>query len=437
MQHSTQHIENKRPYFNGDILIVGTGPAGLIASIHCATEGFSVAIISEHIAKPWTNNYCFWKSELDALQCSKPIRDLFENSIEKSWPSASVHLSTHNQVEIDAEFAKFNTRKLQQQLLDHAKELGVQFFEGTIANITHTKTESIATTNENIKYRSRVVIAANGTTSTFLNISKTPTPAFQIAYGQMLDVSNKETPWKMNTMEFMDFRAAPRYRRTFDNPPSFLYVLPMSSTRVFVEETVLATRKTVPWEMLKERLDLRKELFGLTKAPVLDEEYCRIQMGGALPVFGRTLAFGAAAGFTHPVTGFQILRSLHTAPRLASHLKSHWNESTEDLSQGAWKSIWTNTELHNRKLYLLGLDMVTRFSFHETQSFFEAFFKSSPESRANFLSGMGSKKSVHVNMWQTFQHANWATKARIVQRSAQHPSSLFSALMGTLTTVEN
>jgi len=437
MQYNTKDNQNHDVYFNGDILIVGSGPAGLIASIYCAEQGFNVSIISEYSAKPWTHNYCFWKSELDDLQCSKSMQNLFEHCIEKSWSTANVHLSTHSQVEIDAEYAKFNTQKLQRHLLARAQDLGVQFFEGTVVNIAHNETDSIATTKKGIRYRSRIVIAANGSNSTLLNTSSSPKPAFQIAYGQMLDVSNKNIPWKLNTMEFMDFRPVPRYRRTFDHPPSFLYVLPMNSQKVFIEETILATRKTVPWEMLHERLTLRKELLGLDHAPVLDEEYCRIQMGGSLPDFGRTLAFGAAGGFTHPVTGFQILRSLHTGPRLAIYLKMHWTDETKELCAGAWKSIWTNTELHNRKLYLLGLDMITRFNFRETQSFFEAFFKSSPESRANFLSGMGARKSVHSNMWQTFQHANWSTKARIVQRSAQHPSSLFSALMGTLTTMEN
>ena len=137
------------------------------------------------------------------------------------------------------------------------------------------------------------------------------------------------------------------------------------------------------------------------------------------------------AGFTHPVTGFQMTRSIYTAPRLAKKLRELWDEDVATLCQDSWEAIWTDSEQRNRRLYLLGLDMITRFNLRETQSFFDAFFKVSAEDRAEFLSGWGTTKSVESTMWQTFQHANWSTRTRIVQHSIQHPSSLFSALLGT------
>ena len=193
----------------------------------------------------------------------------------------------------------------------------------------------------------------------------------------------------------------------------------------------MATREAVDWDLLKSRLEARKQVLGLQNAEVVDEEHCVIQMGGSLPHFGRTLAFGAAAGFTHPVTGFQLTRSIRTAPRLATYLREHWDTDTNTLCSNSWTALWTDSELRNRKLYLLGLDMITRFNLRETQSFFDAFFKVSAENRMEFLAGWGATKNIESTMWETFQHASWSTRTRIVQHSIQHPSTLFTALLGT------
>ena len=113
---------------------------------------------------------------------------------------------------------------------------------------------------------------------------------------------------------------------------------------MFLEETILVTKEGVDWDMLKERLDIRKRGMNLQNCGVLDEEFCVIPMGGSLPEFERTLAFGASAGFVHPVTGFQMIRSIRTAPRFVQYLRDNWHRDVDELCEHAWDSIWSSNE---------------------------------------------------------------------------------------------
>ena len=427
--HEDTHIQTENElYFQSDILIVGAGPAGLLLALSCLNEGFSVTVVEKNIDHVWYQNFCFWKEELNDAIIPEAFQKLFNQSVEMEWDRALVRINRQTQVEIESTFVKFNTQKLQHLLTNAVQSLGANIVEDTIQEIEHHPTHSNIIGSRT--YRSKVVVIASGSTSNLLSYTSDPKPAFQVAYGQLLKVTDTKDI-DLNAVGFMDFDAPLKNKRQYQYPPSFLYTLPMSSTELFVEETILATRDTIDWDLLTDRLATRKQSLGLEDAEVLDEERCVIQMGGSLPDFGRTLAFGAAAGFTHPVTGFQMTRSIYTAPRLAKKLRELWDKDVETLCENGWEAIWTDSEQRNRRLYLLGLDMITRFNLRETQSFFDAFFKVSAEDRAEFLSGWGPTKSVESTMWQTFQHANWGTRTRIVQHSIQHPSSLFSALLGT------
>ena len=86
--------------------------------------------------------------------------------------------------------------------------------------------------------------------------------------------------------------------------PSFLYAMPFSKTRVFLEETSLVARPAVSYEELKQRLDVRLEHLGIKVKGVQEEEYCLIPMGGVLPRLPqRVLGIGGTGGMVHPSTG--------------------------------------------------------------------------------------------------------------------------------------
>jgi lycopene beta-cyclase len=69
-------------------------------------------------------------------------------------------------------------------------------------------------------------------------------------------------------MLFMDWRddhlaALPEIKARNDKLPTFLYAMPFSKTKVFLEETSLVARPSVPFPDLKERLDARMKHLGI------------------------------------------------------------------------------------------------------------------------------------------------------------------------------
>ncbi len=418
-------------YKYSDITVIGGGPAGLILAYSCLNEGFSVSVIDKDPSDTWYQKYCFWKEEIQSSELPDDLRVLLEDATEKSWDSALARINDDSETTITSSYCMFNTKTLQKTIQDKIVSLGGRLIKDSIKVIEHKKQHSIAKGLG--VYISKVVVVSNGSASELLSYKESSKPAFQVAYGQLLNIdSNRfgDVCVDSSTAGFMDYQAPLGDLKEFDKPPSFIYTLPMTQNQVFLEETILATRDDVEWSLLKNRLDIRKRELNLTSAQVVDEEYCKIQMGGGLPEFGRTLSFGAAAGFTHPVTGFQMTRSIRTAPRLARALKIHWDSQIDVLCTSAWESIWTTSELRNRNLYLLGLDILTNFNLTETQYFFEAFFTNSEKNRSHFLSGWGDSKCIEASMWKTFTKASLNTKRLIIQHSIRHPKTLFTTLFG-------
>ena len=86
--------------------------------------------------------------------------------------------------------------------------------------------------------------------------------------------------------------------------PTFLYAMPFSPTRVFLEETSLVARPAVGFPELRARLRKRLAHMGVVVTAIEEEEYCLIPMGGVLPRLPqRVLGIGGTAGMVHPSTG--------------------------------------------------------------------------------------------------------------------------------------
>lgn len=67
---------------------------------------------------------------------------------------------------------------------------------------------------------------------------------------------------------FMDWRDDhldnyPELKAKNNKLPTFLYVMPFSPTKIFLEETSLVARPPISFEELKERLNIRMEWLGL------------------------------------------------------------------------------------------------------------------------------------------------------------------------------
>ena len=221
--------------------------------IICAKEGFTVSVVKKNIDHDWYQNYCFWQDEINDSTVSAEFQNLFNKSTEKEWQRALVRINRQTRIEIDSSFVKFNTRRFQELLTNTVRTLGVSMYEDTIDNIEHLTTHSIS--NGKQKYRSRIVVVANGSTRALtyephrLVLSNRLWSALRtpraILTKQQLDL------WSL--MHHSNKRQFQLFRHSF--------TLPLSNETIFVEETILATRNPVDWDLL-DGLAIRKRLWG-------------------------------------------------------------------------------------------------------------------------------------------------------------------------------
>ncbi|KAI0496373.1 hypothetical protein KFK09_022689 [Dendrobium nobile] len=160
-------------------------------------------------------------------------------------------------------------------------------------------------------------------------------------------------PYDPRTMVFMDYRDHVKGNMTSSDEeyPTFLYVMPMSSTRVFFEE----------WSY--------------------------IPVGGSLPsTEQKNLAFGAAASMVHPATGYSIVRSLSEAPKYASVITNILKRNAYSRqikikgnvynpSALAWRTLWPQERKRQRAFFLFGLALILQLDIDGIRIFFQTFFR--------------------------------------------------------------
>ncbi|XP_010656042.1 lycopene epsilon cyclase, chloroplastic-like isoform X1 [Vitis vinifera] len=326
-----------------DLVVIGCGPAGLALAAESAKLGLSVGLIGPDL--PFTNNYGVWEDEFKDLGLGR--------CIEHVWRDTIVYLDDGDPILIGRAYGRVNRHLLHEELL---KRLA------TVA--------SGAASGKLLQYE------VGG-----------PRVSVQTAYGVEVEVENN--PYDPSLMVFMDYRdhIKQKVQCLEVQYPTFLYVMPMSPTRVFFEETCLASKDAMPFDLLKKKLMSRLETMGIRIIRTYEEEWSYIPVGGSLPnTEQKNLAFGAAASMVHPATGYSVVRSLSEAPKYASVIanilkRSHSKDiftrgrSTGNISMQAWNTLWPQERKRQRSFFLFGLALILELDIEGIRTFFHTFFR--------------------------------------------------------------
>ncbi|XVF35061.1 hypothetical protein REPUB_Repub18cG0112400 [Reevesia pubescens] len=190
-----------------------------------------------------------------------------------------------------------------------------------------------------------------------------PWVSVQTAYGIEVEVENNL--YDPSLMVFMDYRdyALQEVPCLEAQYPTFLYAMLMSSTRVFFEETCLASKNAKPFDLLKKKLMSRLETMGTRILKVYEEEWSYIPVGGSLPnTEQKNLAFGAARSCC-----FQLL----------DHSKGMLNgeRNNRNISMQAWNTLWPQERKRQRAFFLFGLALILQLDIEGIRTFFHTFFR--------------------------------------------------------------
>ncbi len=357
-----------------DIGVLGSGPAALAVASSCVGRGASVTLVAPEPHSTWLPNYCLWADEVPL-----ELQDL----TEQFWPQVSMATVLGSRT-LDRPYVKLDTQALQAHLWGTFQAGRVRVVPKRAIGLDHQPGSTTIHTDDGAEHQVRVVIDASGAGTPFVRRVHSRAPAFQTAYGLLLDAPAHG--FDPAQMVLMDFRPA---SNAAEEPPTFLYVLPLSDGRLFVEETSLARRPAMSMDVLRERLDARLNSLGLSESPRLGQEHCSIAMGLGLPAPVQSLVpFGAAAGMVHPASGYLMSHVLRKAVPVADAILNGLDSAGVDAALAAGNAaLWPRAHRRVWEIYGFGLEALVGMNASETNRFFDSFFRLHPDDWLGFLRG--------------------------------------------------
>ncbi|XP_042485596.1 lycopene beta cyclase, chloroplastic-like [Macadamia integrifolia] len=369
-----------------DLAVVGGGPAGLAVAQQVSAAGLSVCSIDPSPKLIWPNNYGVWVDEFEAM-------DLLD-CLDTTWSGAVVFLDEKTRKYLDRPYGRVNRKLLKWKMMQKCISNGVKFHQAKVIKVIHEESKSLLICNDGVTVQANIVLDATGFSRCLVQYDKPYNPGYQVAYGILAEV--EEHPFDVDKMVFMDWRDShltnkEELREKNCKIPTFLYAMPFSSKRIFLEETSLVARPGVPMEEIQERMVARLRHLGIKVKSIEEDERCVIPMGGPLPVLPqRVVGIGGTAGMVHPSTGYMVARTLAAAPVVANsivqYLGSERRLSGDEMSAEVWKDLWPIERRRQREFFCFGMDVLLKLDLQGTRRFFDAFFNLEPHYWHGFLS---------------------------------------------------
>lgn len=408
-----------------DLIVVGAGPAGLAVAQQVSAAGLRVCCVDPSPKAIWPNNYGVWVDEFKDMGLA--------DCLDYTWSKAVVYLDDDKTKYLDRPYGRVNRVRLKTKMMKKCVDHGVMFYQSKVDKVVHDEHRSLVTCSDGTCIEAAVVLDATGFSRRLVEYDEPFDPGYQAAWGILAVVESH--PFELDKMLFMDWRDShlhedPEMQRENEALPTFLYAMPFSENRVFLEETSLVARPAVKFSDIQRRLEARLKHLGIKVLSIEEEEYCLIPMGGVLPsIPQRVLGIGGTAGMVHPSTGYMVARTLATAPLLADaivqklagrHLQEQSFSSSsgeeghsfisgsavettsanvaeeasapyrlaggDDLSARIWEEVWPIGRREQREFFCFGMDVLLKLNLKGTRRFFDAFFDLSPFHWQGFLS---------------------------------------------------
>ena len=252
-----------------------------------------------------------------------------------------------------------------------------------------------------------LVVDASGASSRFISRKHEPSrPAIQSAYGIITSLEHDSL--QPGTAVLMDWRG-PDHRDA-----TFLYALSLDGNRWLLEETSLARRTALPPDVLERRLHDRLRRMRVRLGKIDGVEVVKFAVEVGIPDRNQpAIGFGAAAGLTHPATGYSVVRSFRAAPAVAAALHSALDHGPLAAAHAGWHAMWSDDRVRARGLEQYGLNRLLRMNQRETRAFFDTFFALPAAQSAAYLSGEATSAELTSVMWALFRASSRRMQAKL------------------------
>nr|NP_001303140.1 lycopene beta cyclase, chloroplastic [Brassica napus]ADH59741.1 lycopene beta-cyclase [Brassica napus] len=396
-----------------DLAIVGGGPAGLAVAQQVSEAGLSVCSIDPSPKLIWPNNYGVWVDEFEAM-------DLLD-CLDTTWSGAVVYINDGAEKDLSRPYGRVNRKQLKSKMLQKCITNGVRFHQAKVTDVVHEEVNSTVVCSDGVEIQASVVLDATGFSRCLVQYDKPYNPGYQVAYGIVAEVDGH--PFDVDKMVFMDWRdkhldAYPEVKERNSKIPTFLYAMPFSSNRIFLEETSLVARPGLKMEDIQERMVARLKHLGINVKRIEEDERCVIPMGGPLPVLPqRVVGIGGTAGMVHPSTGYMVARTLAAAPIVANAIVRYLGSTKGDeLSAEVWRDLWPIERRRQREFFCFGMDILLKLDLDATRRFFDAFFDLEPRYWHGFLSSRLFLPDLVFFGLSLFSHASNTSRLEIMTK---------------------
>lgn len=394
-----------------DVAVIGGGPAGAALAHSLVKRNVDVVVISP--TTPWHATYGSWRDDVANAELGAPLESLLRGS----WDT--VRVVGNREHLLQRPYVVFDNSRLRAALMrevpvidDMVNDPGKDIVHNIAHDVSHGGDTSTIRMASGSSVEAALVIDATGSR---------PVPqgggGAQTAYGLTVDLPTAQRLGVLpGVFTLMDW----------SRPPTFLYGAPFADGSVLVEETSLYADPPRSLEYLAERLRTRLGRDGATTTNGV--ERVTIPMGGPLPDrTARVVAFGASAGYVHPVTGYSVAASLRAAPRVAEAISVclAQRQRGDKLAKATWDAVWPAAQLRTRAWHAMGLDVLQLLPDAAVAEFFDAFFSLPMHQWSAYLRVDASPREVRRAMLGVFRGVGAATRLRLMSS----PGGLWRAIV--------
>lgn len=389
-----------------DVAIIGGGPAGVALAHSLTRRGVDVVVFSPDA--PWHATYGAWRDDVETSELGAPLDSL----VRGEWSTVRVvgrreHLLQRPYVVFDNALLANSLRRVTGRVTD------------TVTHVEHSSEYSTVHVGGAAALDARLVVDATGNGAFLYRHGGAPNVrrGAQTAYGLVFAAGHVPSMVSVRNDVFtlMDWSTT----------PTFLYAAKFRDGRVLVEETSLFADPPHDIDELRHRLATRLGSDLTDQAERV--ERVNIPMGDPLPMrTTRTVGFGAAAGYVHPVTGYSVAASFRAAPRVAEAIGEALGRGEHglQLSASAWHAVWPPALARTRAWHEMGLAVLRSMPPSHIPQFFDAFFSLPQERVAAYLRIDSQPSEVRSAMLGVFNRVGGATRLRLMAA----PGALLRAL---------
>lgn len=375
-----------------------------------------VVVISP--SAPWHATYGSWRDDVADAELGAPL----ESVLRGSWDT--VRVVGNREHLLQRPYVVFDNLRLSAALMREVPVIDDIVIDDTVNDPGNDIVHNIAHDVSHDGDTSTIRMASGSSVEAALVIDATGSRPVQrggggaqTAYGLTVDLDTAQRVGVLpGVFTLMDWT----------QPPTFLYGAPFADGSVLVEETSLYADPPRSLEYLAERLGARLGPHGATTTNGV--ERVTIPMGGPLPDrTARVVAFGASAGYVHPVTGYSVAASLRAAPRVAEAISVclAQRQRGDKLAKATWDAVWPAAQLRTRAWHAMGLDVLQSLPDAAVAEFFDAFFSLPMHQWSAYLRVDASPREVRRAMLGVFRGVGAATRLRLMSS----PGGLWRAIV--------